>query len=158
MTTSSTRTTNCSSPLQLPEEILGEELDDVPARVKPKLIVALVRFGLVGTIGIAVNLLVLEGLHGQLGWGFTRSSAIATEVAILGNYLGNELWTFHHRKLSFRRLIQFNATMLIGAAVQVPAATLLERAGLPYLLAQVVGICIGSGLNFAFNFGWTWRR
>jgi dolichol-phosphate mannosyltransferase len=144
--------------LQLPEEILGEELDEVPARVKPKLIVALFRFGVVGAVGTAVNLAVLELFHGQLGWGFTRSSAIATEVAIIGNYFGNELWTFHHRKLSFRRLLQFNATMLIGAAVQVAAATLLERAGLPYLLAQALGIAIGSGLNFAFNFGWTWRR
>ena len=144
--------------MQLPEEILGEELDEVPARVKPKLIVALFRFGVVGAVGTAVNLLVLELFHGQLGWGFTRSSAIATEVAIIGNYLGNELWTFHHRKLSFRRLLQFNVTMLVGAAVQVAAATLLERAGLPYLLAQALGIAIGSGLNFAFNFGWTWRR
>jgi dolichol-phosphate mannosyltransferase len=119
--------------------------------------VALLRFGVVGAIGTLVNLLVLELLYGQLGWGFTRSSAIATEVAIIGNYLGNELWTFHHRTLSFRRLVQFNATMLLGAAVQVGAATLLKEF-LPYLLAQALGIAIGSGLNFAFNFGWTWRK
>jgi dolichol-phosphate mannosyltransferase len=144
--------------LQLPEEILGEELDDqLPARAKPRLIVALFRFGVVGAIGVVVNLLVLELLHGQLEWGFTRSSAIATEVAILGNYLGNELWTFHHRRLSLRRLVQFNFTMLVGAAVQVGSATLLKE-HMPYLLAQAIGIGIGSGLNFAFNFGWTWRR
>lgn len=118
---------------------------------------ALFRFGVVGAIGTAVNLVVLELLHGQLGWGFTRSSAIATEVAIIGNYLGNELWTFHHRKLSLRRLLQFNLTMLVGAAVQVASATLFKEF-MPYLLAQALGIAIGSGLNFAFNFGWTWRR
>ena len=144
--------------MQLPEELLGEELDDVPARAKPKLIVALFRFGVVGAIGTVVNLLVLELIHGQLGWGFTRSSAIATEIAILGNYVGNELWTFHHRKISLRRLLQFNGTMLVGAGVTIVTATLLERAGMPYLLAQALGIGIGSGLNFAFNFGWTWRR
>ena len=144
--------------MPLPEEVFGEVLEgEVPGRAKPKLIVALFRFGVVGAIGTAVNLGVLEVLHGQLGWGFTRSSAIATEVAIMGNYLGNELWTFHHRKLSLRRLMQFNATMLVGAVVQVTAATLLERF-LPYLLAQALGIAIGSGLNFAFNFGWTWRK
>ena len=149
--------TKSLNPLQLPEEILGEDLDEVPARVKPKLIVALFRFGVVGAVGTGVNLLVLELLHGQLGWGFTRSSAIATEVAIIGNYLGNELWTFHHRKLSLRRLLQFNLTMLIGAAVQVGSATLLKEF-MPYLLAQALGIAIGSLLNFAFNFGWTWRH
>lgn len=144
--------------MPLPEEVFGELVEDEPpARAKPKLFVALLRFGVVGAIGTVVNLAVLELLHGQLGWGFTRSSAIATEVAIIGNYLGNELWTFHHRKLSLRRLLQFNATMLVGAVVQVTAATVLERF-LPYLLAQALGIAIGSGLNFAFNFGWTWRR
>ena len=144
--------------MPLPEEVFGELVEDEPpARVKPKLIVALLRFGVVGAVGTVVNLAVLELLHGQLGWGFTRSSAIATEVAIIGNYLGNELWTFHHRKVSFRRLVQFNATMLVGAVVQVTAATLLERL-MPYLLAQALGIAIGSGLNFAFNFGWTWRK
>ncbi len=115
------------------------------------------RFGVVGAIGTGVNLAVLELLHGQLGWGFTWSSAIATEVAIAGNYLGNELWTFHHRRLRLRRLAQFNLTMLVGAAVQVGAATLLKEF-LPYLVAQTLGIGIGSALNFAFNFGWTWRR
>lgn len=144
--------------MPLPEEVFGEIVDDEPpARAKPKLIVALLRFGVVGAIGTAVNLLVLELLHGQLGWGFTRSSAIATEVAIIGNSLGNELWTFHHRRLSLRRLVQFNATMLLGAAVQVGTATVLKEF-LPYLLAQAIGIAVGSGLNFAFNFGWTWRK
>ena len=144
--------------MQLPEEVLGTEVEDeVPARLKPKFFVALLRFGVVGAVGTAVNLAVLELLHGQLGLGFTRSSAVATEVAIIGNYLGNELWTFHHRKLSLRRLVQFNLTMLVGAAVQVGSATLLKEY-MPYLLAQALGIAIGSGLNFAFNFGWTWRR
>ena len=146
-----------SSRSPLPEHPLAEALDDNPARAKPKLIIALLRFGVVGAVGTAVNLGVLEVLHGQLGWGFTRSSAIATEIAIIGNYLGNELWTFHHRKLSLRRLLQFNFTMLVGAAVQVGTATILKEF-MPYLLAQTLGIALGSGLNFAFNFGWTWRR
>lgn len=141
----------------LPDNLLDEALEGVPARTKPKLIVALFRFGVVGAIGTVVNLAVLELVHGQLGWGFTRSSAIATEVAIIGNYLGNELWTFHHRRVSWRRLAQFNVTMLIGAAVQVGSATLLKEV-MPYLLAQALGIAIGSGLNFAFNFGLTWRK
>jgi dolichol-phosphate mannosyltransferase len=143
--------------LPLPDPSLVSEAVEAPDRAKPKLFVALLRFGVVGLVGTAVNLAVLELFHGQLGWGFTRSSAIATEVAIIGNYLGNELWTFHHRKLSLRRLAQFNATMLVGAAVQVGAATVFERF-MPYLLAQLLGIIIGSGLNFAFNFGWTWRK
>lgn len=134
-----------------------QPLPGKPLRDKPQLRTALLRFAVVGALGTLVNLAVLELLHGQLGYGFTRSSAAATEVAIIGNYLGNELWTFHYRRLSLRRLLQFNATMLVGAAVQVGSATLLKEF-LPYLLAQTLGIGIGAAVNFAFNFGWTWRR
>lgn len=151
------RSMKSSNPLPLPEEVLGDALAEPPGRAKPKVLVALFRFGVVGLIGTVVNLVVLELLHGQIGMGFTRSSAIATEVAIVGNYLGNEMWTFHHREFSLRRLVQFNLTMLVGAAVQVAAATILKEY-IPYLVAQALGIAIGSGLNFAFNFGWTWRR
>ena len=103
-----------------------------------------------------VNLLVLEGLHGQLGWGFTRSSALATETAIITNYLGNELWTFHKRRISVRRFVQFNVVALAGLLATVTVATILERL-IDYRLAQLVGIGCGALLNFTGNFRWTWR-
>jgi dolichol-phosphate mannosyltransferase len=127
------------------------------AREKPSMGSAFVRFAVVGAIGTVVNLAALHLLHVELGFGFTRSSAIATELAILSNYLGNELWTFHHRRLSLRRLAQFNAGALLGLLVTVVTATIAKEVVHP-LLAQLLGIGLGSGLNFAINFGLIWRR
>jgi dolichol-phosphate mannosyltransferase len=126
-------------------------------REKPGILKALVRFGVVGAIGTVVNLVILQLLYQVLGLGFTRSSAMATEVAILGNYLGNELWVFHHRRVHLGRMLRFNATMIFGAVVQVTVATILKD-HIHHLPAQAIGIMVGSGLNFAANFGWTWRR
>lgn len=126
-------------------------------RPKPHWAVALLRFGVIGALGTLVNLAVLAALHGWLGLGFSRSSAVATEVSILGNYLGNELWTFHHRRLNLRRLLQFNAVALVGLAITVAVGTVAKE-HLHYLLAQFLGICAGALTNFALNFGWTWRR
>jgi dolichol-phosphate mannosyltransferase len=111
----------------------------------------------VGGSGVLVNLAVLQLLHVELGWGFTRSSAIATELAIVTNYLGNELWTFHHRRLSVRRLVQFNLAALVALVVTVVLATVVKEFVHP-LLAQLAGIAAGAALNFAVNFWWTWRR
>lgn len=141
----------------------GREPDDAEdsgilplVRDKPGWLRAAIKFGLVGASGVLVNLLVLEGLHGQLGWGFTRSSAIATETAIITNYIGNELWTFHKRRISLRRFVQFNAVALAGLFATVTVATILERL-IDYRLAQLVGIGAGALLNFTGNFRWTWR-
>lgn len=118
---------------------------------------ALWRFGVVGGIGTIVNLGVLQLLHGLLGLPFPVGSAVATEIAILSNYVGNELWTFHLRKLSLRRLAQLNAGALLSLLVTVSVATAANGVLHP-LLAQLLGIGVGSGLNFAINFGWVWRR
>lgn len=140
----------------------GGPLTPLPAtdpqlRSKPRLLSAMLRFGVVGAVGTVVNLLVLRLLFGGLGLGFTRSSAIATETAILANYLGNELWTFHHRKLHWGRLARFNLVALVGLAVTVGVATVLKEFVNPYL-AQLIGIGLGAGANFGLNFGWTWRK
>lgn len=125
-------------------------------RLKPRGGHALLRFGVVGAVGTVVNLAVLTLLFDVLGWGFTRSSAIATEVAIVHNYLGNELWTFHLRRLTWGRLLRFNSVSLVALAVTVVTATVLKEV-IDYRLAQLIGIGAGSGINFLVNFRWTWR-
>lgn len=115
----------------------------------------LLRFGVVGGLGTAVNLLVLHVLHNELGWGFTRSSAIATELAIVHNYVWNELWTFHLRRLNPRRLVQYNVSSLLGAGVTVAVATVVKEVADPRL-AQLIGILCGAGLNYLVNVRWTW--
>lgn len=115
------------------------------------------RFAAVGASGVVVNVAVWWPVHELAGAPFPLASAVATEAAILWNYAGNELWTYHLRRLSWRRLAQFNLAALVALVLTVTAATLAARA-LPPLAAQLVGIAVGSGANFAAHFGWIWRR
>ena len=106
---------------------------------------------------MAVNLAVLWPVYELAGAPFPLASAIATETAIVWNYIGNELWTYHLRRLSWRRLAKFNAAALVALVLTVTVAT-LATAVLPPLAAQLAGIAVGSGANFAAHFGWIWRR
>ncbi len=55
-----------------------------------------IRFALVGSSGVVIDmglLYLLSDPH-TLGWGLTRSKLIASEMAILNNFLWNDVWTF----------------------------------------------------------------
>jgi uncharacterized protein YqeY/putative flippase GtrA len=115
----------------------------------------LLRFGIVGVLGTVVNVAILHVLHNELGWGFTRSSAIATELAIVHNYVWNELWTFHIRQLDFGRLVRYQMSSLLAAVITVVVATVVKEIVDPRL-AQFIGIVAGAGLNYVVNVRWTW--
>ena len=115
----------------------------------------LLRFGVVGVLGTAVNVGILHVLHTELGWGFTRSSAIATELAIVHNYIWNELWTFHIRQLNIGRFVRYQTSSLVALVVTVSVATVVKEIIDPRL-AQLVGILSGAGLNYVVNARWTW--
>jgi len=118
----------------------------------------LVRFAVVGAIGVAINSAVLVLLHERLAVPLVPASVAATEVAILANYLGNELWTFPVRRLSPGRLARFQLTALGSMAVTAASLWVLaEAADLPLLLANLGAIALGSGWNFAGNVLWTWK-
>jgi dolichol-phosphate mannosyltransferase len=128
-----------------------------PARAKPTAPAAFARFATVGASGVVVNLAVLWLVHGELGAWFPLASALATEAAIVWNYAGNELWTYHLRRWSLGRLARFNAAALVALALTVTVATIAAQ-WLSPLAAQLAGIAAGSGANFAAHFGWIWRR
>jgi len=118
----------------------------------------LVRFAVVGAVGVAINTAILVLLHQRLAVPLVPASVAATEIAILANYLGNELWTFPVRRLALGRLARFQLTALGSLAVTAASLWVLaEAADLPLLLANLGAIALGSGWNFAGNVLWTWK-
>lgn len=135
------------------------ETEHPAARQKPAFLTAFPRFALVGLVGAAVNQSLLFVLHGVAALPLVLASAMATESAILHNYAGNELWTFHTRRLDLGRMLRFNAVSLGALVITVSVLWGLQRLSpWHYLLDNLVAIGAGSTWNFAVNFGWTWRR
>lgn len=126
-----------------------------PTRSRRDSLRQMLRFGVVGVLGTVVNIAIVHALHNELGYGFTRSSAIATELAIIHNYIWNELWTFHVRKLDLRRFGQYQMASLLGIGITVGVATVVKEVTDPRI-AQLIGILCGAGLNYLVNARWTW--
>jgi dolichol-phosphate mannosyltransferase len=121
-----------------------------------------IRFGLVGLSGVVVNTTVLWALARGAHLAVPLASALATETAILSNFMLNDRWTFratmgHHRFLT--RLARFNSVSLGGMAITAGLLMLLiSYAGLHLLLANLLAIGGAMAWNYVVNSRWTWRR
>lgn len=121
-----------------------------------------IRFGLVGLSGVAVNTTVLWALAREAHLAVPLASVLATETAILSNFMLNDRWTFgdaarRHRFLA--RLARFNGVSLGGMAITAGLLMLLiSYAGLHLLLANVLAIGGAMTWNYVVNSRWTWRQ
>jgi putative flippase GtrA len=128
------------------------------------------KFLVVGGIGVFVNLAVMALLI-QTGFsGDWRTSAIASTAGALHNYLLNNHWTFSDRRRNGRALLNGAFLYLPMSAVAIAITTVsysilshvrfrtsLGTSSLYLLGAQLVSILCGTYFNYALSKTFTWR-
>jgi dolichol-phosphate mannosyltransferase len=127
-----------------------------------------IKFCVVGASGVPVNLLftwlahsiLFVGLTGQ--WRNASAYLLGIAVSILTNFLLNDVWTWGDRDKNhgsfWSRLARFYIVCSLASVLQFGAAMALSSwAGLHYLVAQLIGIVLATGVNFAVNNLWTFR-
>jgi dolichol-phosphate mannosyltransferase len=125
------------------------------------------RFALVGASGVFVDMAVLFLLSDPrtLGFGLTRSKAVAAELAIINNFLWNDAWTFRdligdQRGLrhKLRRLLKFNAVCGIGLVLNVLLLNLQFNVfHINRYVANLVAIGVVTAWNYWLNLKLNWR-
>src|SRR4051812_44855302 len=119
------------------------------------------RFGLVGLSGIIVNSAILWALVRELHLAVLLGSVLATEAAILSNFLLNDRWTFRgvSERSFMQRLLRFNGVALGGMAITAAILTALASyTHLHLLIANVLAVGAATGWNYVVNSRWTWGR
>ena len=113
------------------------------------------KFNVVGTIGICLQLAVLGLLRSGCGLNYLLSTAVAVEITVVHNFLWHERFTWADRLTNrpVRRFVAFNlsngAISLLG---NVGLMKLLVGVfGLNYFVANVFSIAACSLLNFALG-------
>jgi len=109
-----------------------------------------IKFGTVGFIGYVVNasflaLFTKMSFPGYLAWG------LSTEMAIISNFILNNLWTFKSEKISgvgmlTKKFLQFNGTSLGALAIQTIFGSISDnlfgvgyrQLALPFIIAFLV--------------------
>ncbi|MEG4045780.1 glycosyltransferase [Microcoleus sp. Pol17_C1] len=123
------------------------------------------RFGVVGFSGVFVDMGVFYLLRTVLGLGLTRSAIFSAEVAIINNFLWNDLWTFGDiskrqpgKRQRLKRLLKFNVICLIGLIMNVLLVNVLFNVfKVNEYLAKLIAIATVTLWNFWINMKLSWR-
>ena len=119
--------------------------------------VQLVKFGIVGASGYAINLLVFAAL---LGWGAHVAAAISFVVAAANNYFWNRHWTFVHQKahVGAQGARFFIVSLAAFAVNQLWLVLFIDLLHWHKVASQAIAIILVTPLNFLGNKLWSFRK
>ena len=139
-------------------EYLTLLLDKLTGHLVP---VRFLLFALIGGFGVLTHLATLWLAVSAFGTGFAMGQALATVVAMTGNFLLNNLFTYRDRRLHglalMTGLLSFYAVCGIGAAANVGIASHLFASDHSWWLAGLGGAAIGAAWNYAASSVLIWR-
>lgn len=132
----------------------------------------LLSFGLVGGVGLVVDVTVFNALRTTVfdphlvHSGPIIAKVIATSIAIVVNWIGNRYWTFRTERRTETRVavvregIEFAVVSVIGAGIAL-GCLWISHYGLGFtsvlddnLATNVVGLALGTAFRFALYRFW----
>lgn len=127
----------------------------------------LVKFGVVGLIGLVIDIALFNALRlGAFGDGWISTAigakTVSTSVAIVCNWIGNRYWTFrrHRRRNYAREFVEYLVVSLGGMAIALFCLWVSHYVlGYTSLLADniatnVVGLALGTAFRFLLYRYW----
>jgi putative flippase GtrA len=119
----------------------------------------LVRFGIVGGVGFAVNLAVYALFVHPIGVDYHVAAVAAWLVAVVNNFVLNRHWTFDagDGRAHFQALRFFVVSLAALGASLLLLTLLVEDAGIDKVAAQAMAVAASMPLNFLGNKLWSFR-
>lgn len=121
------------------------------------------KFLLVGLSGVGVNVGLQWVLTRLAGLQNYAALPISIEVSIITNFIFNDLFTFRDRRVmtvraTLWRLAKYNMVALPGAGINYGVALLLIHfTAVPDLVANIIGIILGTVWNYSLSTLWAWK-
>lgn len=127
-----------------------------------------VKYCIVGLFGVVVNLAAYMLIasffreHASLPvFGFSVAVVGATQIAIVFNFLLNNVWTFSLSRLRGIRMLtgflKFEVACAFGAIANFAVSSYLFSIGWAELLCVIIGSMVGVVWNYTMNRLLTWR-
>ena len=153
-------------------EAVANEMNNNPARPFALTVKTFVRahistlpkFTAVGIFGVLLGTALLWYLTDVVHLFYLLSSAVGAAVAILSDFILNNLWTFSGRKanqmsagFAAKRLAKYAASKAVGFGISISVLALLTQfGGLHYLVSNVFAIAASFTWNYTLSKYWVW--
>jgi putative flippase GtrA len=118
------------------------------------------RFLLVGAIGLATNQAILFVLVDFTSISVAVASPFAIATSMVATFVLNERWTWNDRGRGplINRALMYGTINSAGLVINWFTLVALNRLGMNYLIANLVGAGLAAIWNFSLNHALTWRR
>jgi putative flippase GtrA len=115
------------------------------------------RFVAVGVSNTLLSTLVFAALF-HLGVHYLLASSVAFALGALNSYVLNRRWTFRSRERRAPELARFACVQIVGLGVDLALLSgLVELAGIPHVVAQVLAFPAASVVMFALSRQWAFK-
>jgi len=127
-------------------------------------LIRVIKFGIVGGSGILVNMGFLWFFTEIGGLYYLVSSVFAIALAMISNFIWNDLWTWRDSgepgvKAYMTRMAKFIVVSSIAAYIGNLGILwiLTHFFHIYYLISNLIGIAVGTILNYSANNFWTFK-
>jgi len=115
------------------------------------------RFVAVGVSNTLLSTLVFAALF-HLGVHYLLASSVAFALGALNSYVLNRRWTFRSHDRRAPELARFACVQIVGLGVDLALLSgLVELAGIPHVVAQVLAFPAASVVMFALSRQWAFK-
>lgn len=115
-------------------------------------IISFVKYGIVGILGLVVDLGIFYLLNKVLGVNYVVSNFISSTLAVIHNFILNSYFTFKVTNHKRKRFLYFYVVALVGMAISTGLlALMIDVLKLDSMIAKMIAIFIVAILQFFIN-------
>lgn len=118
------------------------------------------KFGIVGIVGVFLNLVIADLMHFAFGVGGIRAATVGAVVTTITSYVANRYWSFRHRARTGigRETLIFAVLNGVGIAMQVGTVAVITHGfGFSGKLVYTFANCLGIVFGTIFRW-WSYRK
>ena len=117
-----------------------------------------IKYGLVGVLGLVVDMGVFYIMNKKLGINYVVSNITSSSLAVIHNFILNSYFTFRVTDKKLKRFLSFYLIALVGMAISTGLLALfIDVFKLDTMISKLISIFIVALIQYFFNKKLTFR-